>query len=97
MIFSRTPQSELISRHQPPELRSHPRLRFSKLFTGLLDTVFHKQLDPELQTLLAQQFQGEFVYKRTCPTCNTSTTSNQTFLELDVTLEASTSWTVDSV
>ncbi|KAI0755796.1 hypothetical protein C8Q74DRAFT_1175496, partial [Fomes fomentarius] len=43
--------------------------RFSKLFMAHLDNEFRKQQNPELQSLIPNQFQGKLVYNTVCPNC----------------------------
>ncbi|EJD02420.1 cysteine proteinase [Fomitiporia mediterranea MF3/22] len=60
---------------------------FSKLFMSHLDDEFKKQSDPDLRTLLSDQFEGKMVNATVCDKCKTRSERETTFLELEVNLE----------
>ncbi|EKM55145.1 uncharacterized protein PHACADRAFT_94093 [Phanerochaete carnosa HHB-10118-sp] len=59
---------------------------FSKLFMAHLDSEFHKQPNPVLKSLVADQFQGKQVYTTVCSKCHTRSERESEFLELELTL-----------
>ncbi|KAH8116817.1 cysteine proteinase [Phellopilus nigrolimitatus] len=60
---------------------------FSKLFMSHLDDEFKKQSNPELRSLLPDQFEGKMVNATVCDNCKTRSERETTFLELEVNLE----------
>ncbi|KAI0670438.1 cysteine proteinase [Trametes maxima] len=60
---------------------------FSKLFMAHLDTEFKKQGDPELQSLIMNQFEGKQVYNTVCQNCLRRSERDSDFLEIEVNLE----------
>ncbi|CDO68332.1 hypothetical protein BN946_scf184799.g59 [Trametes cinnabarina] len=59
---------------------------FSKLFMAHLDTEFKKQQDAELQSLIANQFEGKLVYNTVCQKCLRRSERDSDFLEIEVNL-----------
>ncbi|KAI0831247.1 cysteine proteinase [Trametes gibbosa] len=62
---------------------------FSKLFMAHLDTEFKKQQDPDLQSLIANQFEGKQVYNTVCQNCQRRSERDSDFLEIELNLENS--------
>ncbi|KAI0374832.1 cysteine proteinase [Pilatotrama ljubarskyi] len=60
---------------------------FSKLFMAHLDTEFKKQQNPELQSLIANQFEGKQVYNTVCQKCQRRSERDSDFLEIELNLE----------
>ncbi|KAI8998686.1 cysteine proteinase [Trametes punicea] len=60
---------------------------FSKLFMAHLDTEFKKQCNPELQSLITNQFEGKLVYNTVCQRCQRRSERDSNFLELELNLE----------
>ncbi|KAI0362032.1 cysteine proteinase [Trametes cingulata] len=60
---------------------------FSKLFMAHLDTEFKKQQNPELQSLIANQFEGKQVYNTVCQNCHRRSERDSDFLEIELNLE----------
>ncbi|KAI0934305.1 hypothetical protein AcV5_006190 [Taiwanofungus camphoratus] len=60
---------------------------FSKLFMAHLDTEFHKQSSPELQSLVAYQFQGKQVYGTICANCHRRSERDSDFHEIEVNIK----------
>ncbi|KAI0637029.1 cysteine proteinase [Trametes polyzona] len=60
---------------------------FSKLFMAHLDTEFKKQKDSELQSLVANQFEGKQSYNTVCQRCQRRSERDSDFLEIELNLE----------
>ncbi|KAI0086174.1 cysteine proteinase [Irpex rosettiformis] len=88
-------QSSNLSAFNPVKLVESLKLRtteqqdaqeFSKLFMAHLDTEFKKQSDPQLTSLIADQFQGKQVYATICSQCHKRSEREAEFLEIEVNL-----------
>jgi uncharacterized UBP type Zn finger protein len=60
---------------------------FSKLFMTHLQAEFQKQTQPELRSLITDQFEGRLAYVTTCHGCHNRTERQSEFLELELNLE----------
>ncbi|KAI0664864.1 cysteine proteinase [Cubamyces menziesii] len=56
---------------------------FSKLFMAHLDTEFKKQQNPELQSLITDQFEGKQIYNTVCQNCQRRSERDSSFLEIE--------------
>uniref|UniRef100_A0A3Q3GMV3 Ubiquitin carboxyl-terminal hydrolase 48 n=1 Tax=Kryptolebias marmoratus TaxID=37003 RepID=A0A3Q3GMV3_KRYMA len=60
---------------------------FSKLFLSLLEDTLSKQKNPNLQTVIQQQFCGQFSYVTVCNQCGRSSALSSRFYELELNIQ----------
>ncbi|TFK76330.1 cysteine proteinase [Pluteus cervinus] len=61
---------------------------FSKLFLSHLDAEFKRQSQPEMQSLITNQFEGQQVYGTICDHCHAKSERASGFLELEISFDA---------
>lgn len=68
---------------------------FSKLFLNLLEEKLSLQTDPEVSTMVPNQFRGEYEYVTRCSKCQKESSSPSAFYELDLSLGSKSDVTLD--
>ncbi|KAF7304975.1 hypothetical protein MKEN_01212200 [Mycena kentingensis (nom. inval.)] len=63
---------------------------FSKLFMSHLDAEFQKQSNPTVKTLIRDQFQGKQVFGTICSKCNSTSSRDEDFLEIEIAFKNNT-------
>ncbi|PPQ63065.1 hypothetical protein CVT24_005920 [Panaeolus cyanescens] len=79
--------SKLVESLQLRKTEQQDAQEFSKLFMSHLDAEFKKQSLPKLQSLIADQFQGNQVYGTICHQCQNKSERIADFLEIEINFE----------